>query len=308
MIKKIVRSFQANPFDKILKKAKRKNMTKFLFAWNRGLGDIALGLYGLIDKTKKMVPNVEITFLIRENLKEGFELLSDIKVIIAPDWKRGDSYDVGETLKKLQLDASFFDVIIPWPDPTYWMAPLRGKLMPRLIWKDQWDNLYKKFSLSKETIYIGVQPSAETNYGQWRNWPKKKWEVLFASFEKRQEIKILLFGYEKKPFFSQKNIIDLRGRTSLFEMLSIIKNKCDFMLLPDSGILSMTYYLDIKFPVEVMSLWADANHGIMKQNVPSPNKELVHTPFIAKNNDLENLPPKQIAGFILEKLDKANSL
>ena len=78
MIKKFIRSLQPNPFDCTLKKAKRKNLKNFLFAWNRGLGDIALGLYGLIHKTKKVIPDSKITFLIRENLKEGFQLLSDI--------------------------------------------------------------------------------------------------------------------------------------------------------------------------------------------------------------------------------------
>ena len=304
MIKKIIRSLQPNPFDCALKRAKRKKLKSFLFAWNRGLGDIALGLYGLIHKTKQMIPDSKITFLIRENLKDGFQLLSDIEVIIAPDWQRGKPYDVEQTLLNLQIDPSSFDMIIPWPDPTYWGAPLRGKLIPCLQWQEKWDKLCNKFSLPQNTFFVGVQPIAETNYGLWRNWPQKRWNKFFTALEKRQNIKVLLFGFEKKPIFHHKNIIDLRGKTSLFEMLSIIKNSCNFMLLPDSGILSMTYYLNIKFPIEVMSLWAHPDHGIMKQNVPSPNKGLVHTPFIAEDNDLKNISSEKIVKFILNKLDK----
>jgi len=307
MIKKFIRSLQPNPFGCVLRRAKRKKQKKFLFAWNRGLGDIALGLFGLIHKTKKMIPDAVISFLIRENLEEGFELLSDVEILIAPNWKRGEPYNVEETLLSLQIDPSDYDVIIPWPDPTYWGAQLRGKLVPRLQWKEQWDKLYEKFSLPKRMIYIGVQPVAETNYGLWRNWPRKRWNDFFSLLEKRENIKILLFGFEKKPFFSHKNIIDLRGKTSLFEMLSVIKNCCHFLLLPDSGILSMTYYLDVKFPIEVMSLWADPDHGIMKQNVLSPNQDLVHTPFIAENKDLKNISSKEVINFIFEKIDEGKS-
>jgi ADP-heptose:LPS heptosyltransferase len=84
-------------------------------------------------------------------------------------------------------------------------------------------------------------------------------------------------------------IIDLRGKTSLFELLSIIKNRCRYLIAPDSGILSMVYYLDTAFPLQIISLWADPKHGILKQNVASPNPLLIHRPLIGAHRDLSTV-------------------
>jgi ADP-heptose:LPS heptosyltransferase len=55
-----------------LKKMASRGERKILLAWNRGLGDIALGLYAIIQRIREFIPDAEITFLIRENLQEGF--------------------------------------------------------------------------------------------------------------------------------------------------------------------------------------------------------------------------------------------
>src|SRR4029079_12413319 len=54
-------------------------------------------------------------------------------------------------------------------------------------------------------------------------------------------------------------------------------------------VLSMAYYLDAVFPLRVVSLWADPKHGILKQNVASPNPELVHIPLIGAHRDLSTV-------------------
>ena len=308
VIKKVARHFLPNPFHQILHNAKRKNYKTFLFAWNRGLGDIALGLYPLIYKTKKEIPDADITFLIRKNLKEGFQLLENIKILEAPDWERGKPYDVEKTLQKLQISSSTYDVIIPWPDPTYWVKDLRGKVTPRLKWDNAWDAYYQNFLLPQDILYIGIQPSAETNYGLWRNWPMHYWKRLCDLLEEHRMIKILLFGYEENISLFHNNVIDLRGKTSLFEMLSIIKNHCRFMILPDSGILSMVYYLDAAFPIDVLSLWADPDHGILKQNVLSPNCQLQHIPFIGEKRNLQTVSPEEIYKSLMSKIEKEELL
>ncbi|MBI3508725.1 MAG: UTP--glucose-1-phosphate uridylyltransferase, partial [Chlamydiia bacterium] len=137
--------------------------------------------------------------------------------------------------------------------------------------------------------YIGVQVVAETQYGLWRNWPLEKWRELFERLAYVGNHKILLFGFGKEPEITGEHIIDLRGKTTLYELLSIIKNRCRHLVLPDSGILSMVYYLNTSFPIQVVSLWADPNHGILKQNVASPNPQLQHTPLIASERDLNRV-------------------
>ncbi len=156
----------------------------------------------------------------------------------------------------------------------------RGNLIPKLKWDPLHDDLWKSFDLPDSYTYICVQPVTETNYGLWRNWPLARWQDLFERLEKIGSVKVLLFGFGAGPDFPYKNVIDLRGKTTLFQLLSIVKNRCKAAILPDSGILSMIYYLDAPFPIQIVSLWADPNHGILKQGVPSPNRKLQHFPLI----------------------------
>lgn len=287
MIKKLLRLLLPNPFDRMLVKLARKKGKRILLAWNRGLGDIALGLYAMVERIKEQVPDAEITFLIRENLQSGFSLLQGVKTIVVPSWKRGEPYDVKHTLESLGLDPSAFDLIVEKPNPTQWVRWQLGRVVPKLSWKREYDELYKKFDLPKGFTYIAVQISAETSYGQWRNWEVKRWRELEELLGPDE--KLILFGFGKEPLFEGEKVIDLRGKTSLFEMISLIKNCCPYMIVPDSGILSMIYYLDVPFPIQVVSLWADPNHGILKQNVASPNPLLVHYPLVGKERDLSKV-------------------
>lgn len=262
---------------------------KILLAWNRGLGDIPLGLYAIIQRIREFIPDAEITFLIRENLREGFSMLDGLSILVAPGWKRGEKISVQETLHQLKIDPKNFDCIIEKPSPTDWVSWQRGKVTPRLNWRGDHDSLWEKFHLPEGYTYIAVQVAAETNYGLWRNWPNSHWHDLFARLEVMQNIKVILFGFGSEPPFAYKNIIDLRGKTTLFELLSIVKHRCKAALLPDSGILSMIYYLDEQFPLKLLSFWADSNHGILKQAVASPNRLLSHHPLIGSYKDLSTV-------------------
>jgi ADP-heptose:LPS heptosyltransferase len=290
MFRSLARKFLPNPLDSMLKKCARKGGKKILLGWNRGLGDIALGLYAIVHRIREFIPDAEIAFITRDNLRDGFSMLEGVKTIIAPDWKRGHAVKIDEALKRQ------FDLVIEKPNPTQWVHWQRGKLIPRLKWNSAHERLHERFRLSDEATYIGVQVVAETNYGLWRNWPLERWQELFDRLEKLENVKVILFGFGDEPKFVHKNIVDLRGKTDLFELLSIIKNKCQAIILPDSGISSMTYYLDAIFPIRHISLWADPNHGILKQNVPSPNPQLIHCPLVGKGRDLSAVTVDAVMG------------
>jgi UDP-N-acetylglucosamine/UDP-N-acetylgalactosamine diphosphorylase len=290
MFRTLARVFLPNRFDWMLKRTARKGGKKILLGWNRGLGDIALGLYAMVQRIREIIPDAEITFVIRENLKDGFSMLEGVKTIIAPDWKRGTPARIDESLKK------GFDLVIEKPSPTDWVRWQRGKVVPRLKWNREHDDLHEKFHL--DGMYVGVQVSAETNYGLWRNWPLEKWQELFNRLEK-MGVKVLLFGFGNEPQFPNSNIVDLRGKTTLFELLSIIKKRVFALVLPDSGVSSMTYYLDESFPIRLVTLWADPNHGILKQQVPSPNPQLVHCPLIGENRDLSTVSVDAVVGELI---------
>ncbi|MCI0381649.1 MAG: hypothetical protein L0207_01160 [Chlamydiae bacterium] len=350
MLRWIKEKLNPNPLDQILERAKREEKKSLLIVWNRGLGDIALGLYALCFQIRKYLPDAKITFLTRENLKEGFILLGGVEMIIAPEMDRSTPFDLDHTLHTLGLCRTSFDLILEKPDPTRWLKWQLGKITPKLTWQKEWDHLWKKFPLEersrllaepalfgknndfsanlkaafeqqcvehmgekadfgdakkqifgekmgfrkKSNIYIGAHVQTETDYATWRNWPISHWQELFSRLEKRAGVKILLFGFHPEPVFSHSCLVDLRGKTTLFELLSIIKNCCRSLVVLDSGISSMTYFLNVPFQLQLVSLWADPYMGILKQNVPSPNPLLNHIPIFGDKKNIANIQPAQV--------------
>jgi ADP-heptose:LPS heptosyltransferase len=269
MFKKLWKKWGPNPLDQILKKASKQGYKTILIPWNRGMGDIALGLYAIVHRVRTFIPDAKITFITRPDLQEPFQLLSGVDVLVDPTMKRGASY----TLSSLLL----YDIILENADPSHWVAWQRGTLVPKMEWNRSWDDLYHRFHLPEGCV--GAHVHCETNYYFERNWPAEKWQDLFSSLKQP----IILFGLKKEPVFTHPHLFDLRGETSPLEILSIIKNRCVSLVAPDSGVLGLTYFLNIPFPLKVVSLWADPNHGILKQNVPSPNPLLEHTAVISPN-------------------------
>ena len=292
MFRTFARKFLPNPLDWKLKKAAKKQAKTVLICWNRGLGDIPLGVFAIIHRVRHYLPDCKITILTRENLKDGFSLLPNLEIIVDPRWQRDKPIDLSA------VDASCYDLILEKPLPNDWCQWQLKKLTPRLSWSAANE---RPFDLPDGFIYIGVQAVAETTYALWRNWPKERWDELFTRLSAIGNVRVLLFGYGQDPEFSHPNVIDLRGKTSFFEMMSIIKNRCSAMVLPDSGVLAMTYFLDVNFPIKVVSLFADPTLGILKQGVASPNVELVHTCLIAENRDLSRVTAEQVFAALFPK-------
>jgi len=294
MFRTLKRLLFPNPLDSLLRSCAKRGGKKVLLGWNRGLGDIALGLFAIVHRIREMIPGAEITFLTRPNLKDGFSLLSGVDVLIDPNLKRGSIGNIERSLQDLMVDPKSFDLIIENPSPTDWVRWQRGKLTPRLTWQDVYDDLWQNFSLPDGYIYIGIQAEVETTYGTWRNWPLTHFRELFEKLQRWPKVRILLLGSEAKTSFSYPHVIDLRGKTTLFELLSIVKHRCRYMILPDSGILSMVYYLDQQFPLDLITFWGDPNHGILKQAVASPNLQLKHHPLVGAMKNLSIVSPEKV--------------
>ncbi|MEN9343726.1 MAG: hypothetical protein RLZZ453_513 [Chlamydiota bacterium] len=269
--KKVWRRYGINPLNSLLKKAQREGKTRFLICWNRGLGDIPLGLYALTQKIFTFIPDASITFLTRPDLKEGFDLLPSVDVRVCPSWKRGEPISIPSELKGL------FDVVLEKPDPTAWLLKEQKHTIPKLMWNSAWDKEVEGFNLDPQKTYIAVHTETQTVYGYEKNWPCAHFEALFSHLP--QEFSVILVGGPSSVQYP--NTIDLRGKTSLKQLLALIKNHTSYLLAPDSGILSMVYYLDACFPLKVVSLWADPRQGILKHKIPSPNPKLTHFPLIA---------------------------
>jgi ADP-heptose:LPS heptosyltransferase len=279
-------------FNRQLKRLKKEIKPKVLVTWNRGLGDIPLGLYALLYRIREWAPTADVTFLTRADLREGMYLLPDVSVWVAADWKRGQAFNLTQTLSELQSKIEDFDLVLENPDPTRWLKWQLGALTPKLKWNPEWDCLCERFQLSPRCVGVHVQ--TETVYGYEKNWPLDRWNELFRQLTEEKGMQVLLFGFKKEPFFNYKGVIDLRGETSLYEMLSIIKSKCSYLVVPDSGILSITYYLDLNFSLRVVSLWADPRQGVLKQNVPSPNLSYSHSPLLGKKENVANISVEEV--------------
>lgn len=277
----------------LLQAARLKNKKKFLFCWNRGLGDISLGLYGICLRVRKFIPDAEIYFLTRKDLAEAFQLLPRVHTLVDKRWKRGDPIDIDQSLEQLHLKRKDFDIIIEKPDPTRWLVRDIGKTIPRLHWRAEWDDISRRFSLPSDCIGVHINTETGSYYGYEKNWPSDSWKKLFQFIRKKGK-KIILFGLESRGQFADSGCIDLCGQTTIFEALSIIKNHCDILIAPDSGILSLVYYVDCDFHLRIISLWADAKQGILRQKVASPNQGLKHIPLIAPKRCLANITVSHI--------------
>lgn len=285
--------FWPNSFDWHLQWARFRKVRSILIAWNRGLGDIPLGLYLLRERVHEVLPEAEITFLVREDLCEGMTLLAGARVIGVPFWRRGEPYHVKETLHRLGISEKWFEWILAWPDPTRWCRRQLGVTQPRLVWSRAYDSLWQRFGLSNDFIYFGVQLNAETAHGPWRSWPLNHWRELVYRLEQKGNIRILLLGQSLSPNIESPIVYDLRRQMSLFELLAIAQHKCRSLLLPDSGILSILYYLDVCTPMRIVSFWAD-KQGVLKQSVPSPNPALIHIPLIGARYDLSTVSVDEV--------------
>jgi ADP-heptose:LPS heptosyltransferase len=294
MLKGILRKLLPNPLDALLRRSVRADKRSFLIVWNRGLGDIPLGMYALIFRIKEFIPSAHVTVLTREDLREGFEMLRGIEVLSIPFWRRKKPIDVDIALGIYGKVTKDWDVVIESPDPTYWVRWQLGVLTPKLYWDPSGDDGCLDFNLDQTQDYLGVHLHSETVYGYEKNWPRGKFEEVFGKVYREYGKKVILFGSMSKDPVEVEGVIDLRGRTSLKQMISVIKNRCSHLLLPDSGILSITYYLDCPFKIHIVSLWADPFQGVLKQDVGSPNPLLTHTPLIAKNGDLSGVTVEDV--------------
>jgi len=294
------RKFLPNRLDWMLKRAAKRGERHVVLGWNRGLGDIALGLYAIVHRIRQFLPEAKITFVTRPGLKDGFSMLPGVECLVAPGWQRGKKVDIKQTIKELGLNVKQL-YIVENPSPTDWCQWQRGTLVPRLRWDTGYEDRWKRFDLPEGFTYIGVQVAGETNYGLWRNWPPERWNELFDRLAVLGSVRVLLFGQSSEIPFSHPMLIDLRGKTSLFDLLSLLKNRCSAAVLPDSGILSLLYYLDASFPLRVVSLWCDSQ-GVLKQAVPSPNPQLVHCPLIGEKKNLSSISADRVFEALFPKL------
>src|SRR4029079_18716470 len=81
-------------FDRTLAHVHGDPRAEFLFFWNRGLGDIALGLVPLFLRIRAQVPRVRIAVSTREKRRAPFELAGIDDLYVVPNLEREARVDL----------------------------------------------------------------------------------------------------------------------------------------------------------------------------------------------------------------------
>ena len=209
-------------WERLLRRLRTGGKRHVLICWNRGLGDVALGLYPVIDELRHAVPGVSISILTRPDLAEAFTLLDIDELIVDPLLRRRDPIRLESTLPRLGVDAGRFDAVLKRPDPTHWIRNLPST-QPRLGWPLHCDRLSTRFDDAfddaspvdaSHPLDIGIHLQSETGhyYRYRKDWPVERWRALFDEIARRHDVRFVLFGHVPEPAFTGRGFVDLRAR------------------------------------------------------------------------------------------------
>lgn len=299
-----------NEFERAMRRAGNRDNPRVLLYWNRGLGDIALGLCAVIARIRDNLPNARITVLTREDLQDAFAMTRVDQVLVWPGLARGDAEGFTRSCAALGVAPRDFDITFDRPNPTAWLADSLGQFVPRLRWPGEWNALADRFEgIASDRPVILAHVSSETGqfYGYVKDWPTDRWQELFSRIGEHHKVQWVLIGHSQPQTFERRDVIDLRGRTSLPEVLSMVRNRAQILVAVDSGILSIAYYVDEQYPLEVVSLWSDPRQGILKQGVVSPNALLRHRHLVGDDEDVRKLPVDRVTAAVEDALARLSA-
>lgn len=310
-LKRVVRRLRdrlvGNEFERAMRRAGNCGDPRVLLYWNRGLGDIALGLCSLFASIRAHLPAARISVVTRSDLHQAFAMTTVDEILVWPGLERGNPKGFIQSCAALRIEPGDFEIVFDRPDPTAWVAKDLGRFVPRLRWPDEWNALADRFdaiAIGRPVIVAHVSSETSQFYGYAKDWPSECWKELFFHLGMRRSVQWLLVGHAQPQPFDRPDILDLRGRTSLPQVLSILRNRTQVLVAVDSGILSLVYYLDQQFPLEVVSLWSDPRQGILKQAVTSPNTLLRHCPLVGDGEDVRRLSVERVANAVELALDR----
>jgi ADP-heptose:LPS heptosyltransferase len=286
------------PYERALARGARAHASRIAFFWNRGLGDIALGLVPMFARAAERLPGVAIEVVTRADLAEPFRLTDARAIHVVPGLERGEPIGADTACARLASDPRRGAIAIDAPDPTRWLAVARHPSPPRFRWSADYDALASRHAVPDDgRPLIAVHASTETaqHYRYVKDWPHEAWRALFADVGRRHDARFMLLGHQRTPGLDAPNVIDLRGRTGFLEMLALVRARCTALVAPDGGVLNAVYLLDAPFPITVVSLWSDPAQGLLKRRTPSPNPRLVHVPLVGASQDVRTIAPADVA-------------
>jgi hypothetical protein len=300
-------SLVGSDFDRALRRARRSGRHRFLFGWNRGLGDVGLGLVSHFERIRREFADARIDVVTRSDLEPVFALAGVDAIHVAAGLARGARFEILDEARRLGLDPASYAGIFGNPDLRRWARTTREVIAPRLHWPERFDRLAQRFAqFDAAGPWVGVHVHSETAqfYRYTKDWPAGRWPQLFASVRARVPARFVLFGAARDERIEGDGVVDLRGQTSLLELLALVRAHARAVVAPDSGILSIVYLLDMQKELDVVSLWADPRQGILKLGQPSPNTLLRHHPLLGRDEDVGNISVQEVADTLVSCLER----
>ena len=301
-LRALVDRVAGGPYDRALARAAAEGRDRLVFFWNRGLGDIALGLAPMFAHAAARVPGAAIEVVTRAELEEPFRLTAARRIHVVPGLARGDPGGADAACARLPADPRAGALAIDDPDPTRWLAGAAQVPPPRLSWDPRFDALAAPLvDAGDARPWIAVHPSTETarHYRYVKDWPAAHWRACFDAAARRTDARFVLLGHARDPALDAPNVLDLRGRTGFLALLALVRTRCAALVAPDGGVLNAVYYLDASFPLRVVSLWADRRQGLMKRGDASPNPALDHRPLVGRGRDVATIRPDAVLAALL---------
>lgn len=282
----------------------------FVFFWNRGLGDIALCLVPIFARIRRDVREARILVVTRPELSEPFAMTDADRVIAIPGLARDTRLTRDELRTAAGPDLEPRAAVFEDPDVNRWLEGRRTEFPPRLRWDDAWNPLADRIPRAAlGEVWVGAHVCAETRqyYRYDKDWPPDSWRELMARHDTAPRVRWILFGQTTEVRYECPDVTDLRGITGYLEMASIIRNRCRVLIAPDSGVLATAFYLDARFPLDVISLWSDPRQGVLLQGCPSPNPLLRHVPLVGRDEQARNIPVDAVLSELREALARERS-
>ena len=90
-----------DPYERALARGAKERRRRIVFFWNRGLGDIALGLVPMFARAAERIPGASIEVVTRADLEEPFRLTDARVVHVVPGLARGDRLAAGDACARL---------------------------------------------------------------------------------------------------------------------------------------------------------------------------------------------------------------
>jgi ADP-heptose:LPS heptosyltransferase len=293
--------------DRILDKALQRVDKRLVFAWVRGLGDVAFILNEFSNYIQEKVPDAEVSALVRPGLEEACGWIEGIKkVITVKQWSREmtlesmwglafpSAWEIKRVISSLGLQGEF-DRIIPYPLGRWYDREPR-KRRPYLKWTEKERQFGERFIQTafpeepKFVVSLNTHTGTENFYDFSKEWGIENFRQLISRIlETIPGSHIILVDAHKTweiPMNSR--LLDVRGTFSVSQSLSVIASS-DLFICLDAGVVNLLYFLQ-EISLKILVLLGKT-FCFTPLRYPPASSNLHLIPIFGKDEDIHKISP-----------------